>query len=141
MAKRKLTDQQRRERDEKARCNFAKFMRTKSGELLGRINAAYEHAFDLVNIGVPETTAFNKAMRAQSLLGYVIGTTPLSYKQARVVYEMVSEGKYKNPETRQLDFQLSESSLLRGVNSSHYNLEKMEEVRAYEDARISAGEN
>lgn len=147
MAAKRLTDEQRKERDEKSRWNFAKFMRAKPAELLGRISAAYQHAFDLSQVGVPEATAFNKALRNQNLSSYVIGRTPLSYKQARIVYEMIVLGKYIPSETcapsknLQSDFQIPEHLLPPKINPRHYDLENMEGVRAYEDARIAVGEN
>lgn len=92
---------QKRIYNEKDRQRYADFMRTKPEHLLRRIAVAYDRALDYVAMGLRTgNEALSEELRKEGLLGFKI-----SYKQARIVYEMVVEEKYgglKGPQGQQL---------------------------------------
>jgi hypothetical protein len=80
-----------RKSTEKERQRFANFMRTKPEHVLRRISTAFDIATQYRELGLE---GFQNAMKRQFLEGYVINGRELSISQARIVYEMVTQGKY-----------------------------------------------
>lgn len=83
----------RKQYSEEQRQKFADYLRSKPQHVLRRIADAYNTSLMEESRFQKELT-FYQILQNQSLGGFRIGNRSISYSQARVVYEMVVNGKY-----------------------------------------------
>jgi hypothetical protein len=76
------------------RQRFANVLRTRSEHVLRRIADAYKQALESGETYIGKQFLFYSQINAQSLSNCQINNTPITYAQARVVYEMVFNVKY-----------------------------------------------
>ena len=95
MPRKKLTNDERKRKDEISKQRFADFWRTKTDYTLRRIAGAYDLYLDYLQSGLEN--AWEEALKYQGIEGYVPNLKNgrmITSKQGRFVFEMVRRGKY-----------------------------------------------